>query len=105
MASDWNHYLNTNLDNIAGAYKILSVQGITLNSNGVVDALSSKTVSATFNLIEGATNYIPLLRGSGWLTPGSPIIDGNTLSCTFLNKTDNGHSGVAYYIIIALASL
>ena len=85
-------------------YKILNVQGVAINSGQILPG-ESGVGETTFNLIEGAEVYVPVLNGMGWLSPGAPVIIGNKISCKFINTGTSQHSGGVYVWIFALALL
>lgn len=87
-----------------GNFAVLNVQTVTVSTN-FTDLGQTSIGSVDFSPVEGATKYIALLNSSGWLTPIKVAISGTRLTCTFLNASSGGHSGAAYYTIVALRSI
>lgn len=100
--------LQDGIDNLGmkmGKYKILDIQEVSLTSTGATEQGKSVTVSANFTAVPGATKYMPILTGFGWLSPNKPAISGTKITCTLLNASSGVHSGSVYFTILALQSI
>lgn len=88
---------------VSSGLKLLAATIVKFKVPSTTSGASTGTITTAFNVINGATVFVPVYLASGWLTPASCSAVAGKLNVSFINVTAATHSTDATFLVLQFA--
>ena len=85
---------------VSSGLKLLEVTTVKFKAPSTTSGASTGTITTAFNVVDGATVFVPIYLASGWLTPASCSAVAGKLNVSFINATTAVHSTDATFLVL-----
>lgn len=85
---------------VSSGLKLLEATTVKFKVPSTTSGASTGTITTAFNVVDGATVFVPIYLASGWLTPASCSAVAGKLNVSFINATTAVHSTDATFLVL-----
>ena len=88
---------------VSSGLKLLAATTVKFIAPSIASGAYTGAITTAFNVVDGATVFVPVYLASGWLTPSSCSASAGSLKVGFVNPTANTHSTDATFLVLQFA--
>lgn len=85
---------------VSSGLKLLEATTVKFKVPSTASGTSTGTITTAFNVVDGATIFVPVYLASGWLAPASCSAVAGKLNVSFINTAAATHSTDATFIVL-----
>lgn len=85
---------------VSSGLKLLEATTVKFKVPSTASGESTGTITTAFNVVDGATIFVPVYLASGWLAPASCSAVSGKLNVSFINTTAATHSTDATFLVL-----